>query len=403
MPIRRVIVIGAGTMGAGIAYTLATASMDVVLVDIKKEFVENGLRKIAGRLASDVEKGRLSPDEKEGVFSRIRGSVDNKDAFDADLVIEAIVEDRKAKGGLFRDLNGICPPDTVFATNTSTLPVTDLGALSGRPQKFVGLHFFNPAHVMRLVEVIPGINTASDTVAEVKTVVEQIKKVPIVVQDCPGFLVNRILLSLATEALRCAEEGIPPEEIDGQARKMGFPMGPLEVTDLVGMDVSLHSMPVLHEAYGERFPVSVLVRKLYEAGRLGVKSGKGIYHEGKVDDEFRRIVKDLGITALRQGSEFRIDRCILRMVNEAVACLQEGVATAEDIDQAMVLGSGFPNQQGVGGPLHWADDIGLDAVVDALNGYKATLGPRFWPHHLLKTYVSAGYKGRKTGRGFFKY
>jgi len=399
----QVAVIGAGAMGAGIAHVLLTAHMDVVLVDIKPEFVDNGIRRITNRLASDVEKGRLTPDEKDYILSRVKGSIDYKDASEAGLVIEAVIEDRKAKGDLFRGLNDICPPDTIFATNTSTLPITDLAALSGRPQKFVGLHFFNPVHAMRLVEVIPGINTTEKTVAGAKSVVEDVKKVPIVVQDCPGFLVNRILLSLATEALRCAEEGISPEEIDGQARKAGFPMGPLEVTDLVGLDVSLHSMPVLHEAYGERFPVPELVRRLCEAGRLGVKSGKGIYHEGKVDDEFRGIVKELGAPPPLQGSEFRIDRCILRMVNEAVACLQERVATAEEIDRAMVLGAGFPNQQGIGGPLHWADDLGLDAVVDALNAYKDTLGPRFWPHHLLKTYVAAGYRGRKVGRGFFTY
>lgn len=390
-------------MGAGIAHVLARAFMDVVLVDIETEFVENGMRRIAGRLASDREKGRITTDEQDSIFSRIMGTTDYEEVSDADIVIEAIIEDRKAKGDLFNDLNGVCRPDTLFATNTSTLPVTDLGTLSGRPEKFIGLHFFNPVHAMRLVEVIPGLNTAAETTDLAKSVVEKVKKEPVVVQDCPGFLVNRVLLSYATEALRCAEEGISPEEIDGQARRMGFPMGPLEVTDLVGLDVSIHSIPVVHEAYGERFPVSPLVGKLCEAGRLGAKIGKGIYSEGKIDDEFREIVAGLGIARLRRKSGFHIHRCILRMINEAVACLQERVATAGEIDRAMVLGAGFPNEQGVGGPLHWADNMGLETVIDELNEYRDELGDRFWPHHLLKTYVAAGYKGKKAGRGFFEY
>jgi 3-hydroxyacyl-CoA dehydrogenase len=334
-------------------------------------------------------------------MGRITGTVALQDAAKVDLVIEAILEDRKIKGDLFRNLNTICGSETVFATNTSTLSVTDLGALSGRTPRFLGLHFFNPVHAMKLVEVIPGLDTEKGVVDDAVAAVKALRKAPIVVQDCPGFLVNRVLLSYIGEALLCAQEGISPEEIDGEAKKAGFPMGPLELSDMVGWDVSLHTLPILYDGYGERFPFPPLVKKLNDAGRLGLKTGKGIYCNGQVDDEFREIVKNLGTS--RKGDGFSIDRLILRQVNEAIYCLQEGVASAEEIDRAMVLGTAFPNEAGLGGPLHWADEKGLDLVLQRLNHFKDTLGSRFWPHHLLKGYVAAGYSGKAAGRGFFKY
>jgi 3-hydroxyacyl-CoA dehydrogenase len=398
---KKVTVVGAGAMGGGIAQVLAAASLDVVLIDIKTEFVENGLKKIASRLESDVKKGKLSDEEKEGLLSRIKGSVDQEDARDSDLVIEAVIESRKIKGDLFKSLNQICPPETVFATNTSTLSVTDLGALSGRPGKFLGLHFFNPVNVMKLVEVIFGLDTQKEIIDEVKAVVKMIKKIPVVVSDCPGFLVNRILLAYVGEATLCAQEGISPEEIDGEAKKAGFPMGPLILTDMVGWDVCLHTLPILYEAYGERFPFPRIVKALNDVGRLGMKTGRGIYCGGKTDEGFRDLVKNLGTA--KSSRPFSVDRIILRQVNEAIYCLQEGVATAEEIDRAMVLGTGFPNVAGTGGPLRWADEKGLDWVCSTLEELTKTEGTRFWPHHLLKTYVAAGRLGKKKNRGFYTY
>jgi 3-hydroxyacyl-CoA dehydrogenase len=401
MSYAKVAVLGAGAMGAGIAQVLAAASMDVVLLDIKTEFVENGLKKISSKFESDIKKGKLTPDEKDRILGRIKGSVDREDAKDVDLIIEAIIEDRKIKGDLFQNLNGICQPGTVFATNTSTLSVAELATLSGRPDKFLGLHFFNPVPAMKLVEVIPGLDTAQNVINDASLAMKSIKKVPIVVQDCPGFLVNRVLLSYMNEVLLATEEGISPEVIDGEAKKAGFPMGPLELSDMVGWDVSLHTFPILHNAYGERFPVLRLVEKLNNAGRLGLKTGKGIYNNGQIDDEFRGMVT--GLASRGSGSPFTINRLILKQVNEAIYCLQEGVATAEDIDRAMVLGTGFPNIDGIGGPLHWADEKGLDWVLSSMEGLAVSEGPRFWPHHLLKTYVASGRLGQKTKKGFFKY
>jgi 3-hydroxyacyl-CoA dehydrogenase len=401
MNYKKVAVIGAGAMGSGIAQVLATASLDVVLLDIKTEFVENGLKKITSKFDSDIKKGKLVPEEKDHILGHIKGSVDHKDASDADLIIEAVIEDRKIKGELFQNLNKICKPGTIFATNTSTLSVTDLATLSGRPEKFLGLHFFNPVFAMKLVEVIPGLDTAKEFIDSAMEAMKLIKKIPIMVQDCPGFLVNRVLLSYMNEVLLAAEEGISPEVIDNEAKKAGFPMGPLELSDMVGWDVSLHTFPILHSAYGERFPTLRLVQKLNDAGRLGLKTGKGVYVNGQIDDEFKGMVASFGITGNK--SPFSINRLILKQVNEAIYCLQEGVTTAEDIDRAMVLGTGFPNKDGIGGPLHWADEKGLDWVLARLEDLAVTEGTRFWPHHLLKTYVAAGRLGQKTKKGFFTY
>jgi 3-hydroxyacyl-CoA dehydrogenase len=403
MNYRKVGVIGAGAMGAGITQAMASSSREVVLVDITTDFVNNGLNRIYSGLDAVVRKGGLTVEEKTSVLSRIRGSIDQEQVADADLVIEAIVEDREAKGRLFRNLNVICSPQTVFATNTSTLSVTDLAFLSGRSARFLGLHFFNPVHAMKLVEVIPGLDTENNVLDDARVLVESLNKVPIVVRDCPGFLVNRIHLSQTNEAMLFAQEGISPEVIDAAARKAGFAMGPMQLADMVGLDVDSHTWPILHRAYGDRFPVPVLSHRLCEAGRLGAKSGKGIYNGGAIDEEFNRIVNGIPAGSYEGRRDFSVESLILREVNEAVYCLQEGVASAQAIDRAMLLGTSFPSRGGVGGPLHWADEKGLDSVVSALEDLTESAGERFRPHYLLKSYVAAGRLGRKTGRGFFMY
>jgi 3-hydroxyacyl-CoA dehydrogenase len=181
-------------------------------------------------------------------------------------------------------------------------------------------------------------------------------------------------------------------------------MGPLTLNDMVGMDVGVHTFPIMHEAYGERFPVPVLFQKLFQVGRLGMKSGKGIYVDGKADDELFEILRRIQAETGKRHTEFSAEKLILRQVNEAIFCLQEKIATAEDIDRALVLGTGFPaDENGVGGPLHWADKKGLDWVLDKLDHFKDTLGTRFWPHFLLKQYVAAGFLGKKINKGFFEY
>jgi 3-hydroxyacyl-CoA dehydrogenase len=258
---------------------------------------------------------------------------------------------------------------------------------------------------MRLVEVIAGLQTSREVVDAGMDFVKRIKKVPIEAKDCPGFLVNRILLPYAGEAMLAAQEGAAsPVEIDEAVKKVGFPMGPLILNDMVGIDVGVHTFPIMYEAYGERFPIPVLFERLFKAGRLGMKSGKGIYVNGKVDDEFLEIIRKIQSETGVKNTEFSAERLVLRQVNEAIYCLQEKIATAEDIDRALVLGTGFPaDEKGIGGPLHWADDKGLDWVLEKLIYLKDTLGYRFWPHFLLKQYVAAGFLGKKVKKGFFEY
>ena len=401
MNINKVAVFGAGAMGAGIAHALAMASTPVFLLDVNQQLVEKGLERIRARCASDVKRGKLSDDDMTRVLGLVEGAVDQWVVKDVDLAIEAVIEDRDIKGKLFGALTGICGPETIFATNTSTLSVTDLASLSGRPERFTGLHFFNPVHVMRLVEIVPGFRTDKEIISEMTALVKSMKKFPAVVQDCPGFLVNRIQLAYMNEAMLFVQRGVSPELIDAEAKKVGFPMGPMELVDMLGIDVDCHVWPIMHKAYAERFPVPILSQKLCDAGRLGLKTGKGIYSEGKIDDEFSAIVKSIAPSG--KALPFSIESLVLRQVNEAVYCLQEGVASAEEIDRAMVLGTGFPNHEGIGGPLHWADEKGLDWVLSTLEELEDSGGERFWPHHLLKTYVAAGNLGRKTGKGFFEY
>jgi 3-hydroxyacyl-CoA dehydrogenase len=405
MEINKVGVLGAGTMGGGIAQVVAQAGLHVVLLDVSEALVKTGVGKIEKSLSKSVEKGKLSSQEKEGILQRIKPAIHVEELKDSGLIIEAVFEDLGLKIDLFKRLDTLCPRETVFASNTSTLSITRMAAGVSRSEGFLGLHFFNPVPFMRLVEVIAGLQTSRETVSAGIDFVKKIKKMPIEAKDCPGFLVNRIFMPYAGEAMLAAEEGpASPVEIDEAVKKVGFPMGPLTLNDMVGMDVGVHTFPIMHEAYGERFPVPLLFERLFKAGRLGVKSGKGIYVNGKVDDEFFEIIRKIQSETGVKNTEFSAERLILRQVNEAIYCLQEKIATAEDIDRALVLGTGFPvDEKGVGGPLHWADDKGLDWVLDKLNYLKDTLGHRFWPHFLLKQYVAAGYLGKKAKKGFFEY
>jgi len=398
-------VLGAGAMGSGIAHAVAQAGLPVKLLDLSEVLVKGGIEKIGKNLSRSVEKGKLSPQQKEEILNRIKPTLDPKDLKDCGLIIEAVFEDLALKLSLFQRLDILCPAETIFASNTSTLSITRMAAGVARSGRFLGLHFFNPVPVMRLVEVIPGLQTSPETVDQGIDFIKRIKKVPIVAKDCPGFLVNRIVMPYAGEAMLAAQEGAAsPTEIDEAMKKAGFPMGPLALNDMVGIDVGVHTFPPMHEGYGERFPVPVLFDKLLQAGRLGLKSGKGIYVNGLIDDEFLEIVKQIQSESGIKCTEFSADRLILRQVNEAVSCLQEKIASAEGIDRAMVLGTGFPaDEKGIGGPLHWADEKGLDWILDKLNHYKDTLGSRFWPHFLLKQFVAAGYLGKKVKKGFFEY
>ena len=285
--VKKVAVIGAGSMGAGIAQVCSQAGYQVAMRDIEQRFVDAGFRRIREPLLKRVEKGKMTKDEADRILGNIRGTVDVTEAASgAQVVIEAIFEKMDVKKALFAELDGVCPPDVVFASNTSSLSITEMASATKRPDRFVGLHFFNPAPVMKLIEVIRGSETSDATTAFAKAFSVKLGKEPVEVKESPGFLVNRLLIPMMNEAFNVLMEGVAsPEDVD-KAMKLGtnMPMGPLELADYTGLDIVLDVMEVLYRETGDpKFRPSPLLRKYVRAGRLGRKTGRGVfdYTEGR--------------------------------------------------------------------------------------------------------------------------
>jgi 3-hydroxybutyryl-CoA dehydrogenase len=280
MKVEKVMVIGAGQMGSGIAQVCAQAGINVLLNDIKQEFVERGLGIINKNLSRNVDKGRLTDEQKQEILGRLTPSTDLRDASDVDLVIEAAVENMEIKTKIFEDLDRIAPAHAILASNTSSLPITEIAAATKRPEKVIGMHFMNPVPVMKLVEIIRGLATSDEVYQVIEDMTKTLSKVPVEVNDYPGFVSNRILMPMINEAIYTLYEGVATKEAIDEVMKLGMnhPMGPLTLADFIGLDTCLYIMETLHEGFGDtKYRPCPLLRKYVKAGWLGRKTGRGFY------------------------------------------------------------------------------------------------------------------------------
>ncbi len=375
MYIYKAAVVGAGTMGGGIAQVISYSGLPVIIKDIDEERAKTGLVAARKIYQSRVDKGKMTSGEMENKMALISISSDYKDFSDVDIVIEAVPENMEIKKSIFKELGESCPDTTILASNTSALSISELGSVAKKPDKVVGMHFFNPAHVMKLIEVIPGLQTSDETVDDVISFSESLRKIPVRVNECAGFLVNRILMSYINEAFYALQEGAAGvKEIDEAMVSFGMPMGPFTLVDMLGLDVADSVADILYNSYGERMKPAALIKRITASGRLGTKSGKGIYDysDEKKDDLFlenaiKETQKETGIS----NTEFSVHRLLLPMINEAAISFQERVSTLSDIDIAMLAGTGFPQDKG--GPLHYADSQGLDKILKEMEKFNFIL------------------------------
>lgn len=403
MYIYRVGVVGAGTMGAQIAQVVSYAGLPVVLTDVTMDRAQRGMEIVRRIYHARVERGKMTPEQAEEKMLLVSTGCDFTALQDVDLVIEAVSENLALKRQVLHDLDAGCAPGAILASNTSALSISALSAATRRPGKVLGLHFFNPAYAMPLVEIIPGLATDPETLNDVVSFAESIRKLPIVVRECAGFLVNRLLMSYLNEAVLCVQEAAAScKDIEQDMIAFGMPVGPFALLDTVGLDISYDVARILFESYGPRMAPAALLAELVKAERFGVKNGHGFYeYEGPDTGMLERLIEKVRHETGHRNTPWKPTRLLFAMVNEAVLALQEGVASARDIDLAMVAGIGFPKEKE--GPLHYADALGIDTVLAELELYARTLGERFWPAPMLRRMVAAGFTGSAAGRGFFTY
>lgn len=381
-------VLGAGVMGGAIAELAAVGEVDVLLKDVEQDAVDSGMRHARDLLRSAASKGVFSEEEAGLKFARIEGTLSYEGFDEVDLVIEAVVERMAVKKQVLREVEERLRDDAVFATNTSSLSVEELSGAARRPERVVGLHFFNPVHKMPLVEVVRTDETSEEALATAFGFVRDMDKTPVIIADAPGFLVNRLLGPYLNEAGYLLAEGSGVRDIDETLTDFGMPMGPCRLLDEVGLDVAGHVSEEMTRAFGERMRPSDAIPALLEDGRLGKKNGLGfyIYRNGEArrpDPAIEPLLsrRDEGDRAPGPAEIRR--RCLYPMVSEAARALEEDVVrNAGDVDLAMITGTGFPPFRG--GLLRWADREGLPEIVETLRAFTSRLGPRFRPAPLLE-------------------
>ena len=402
--IERVFVIGAGTMGRGIAMACANAGLTVALRDSSQEALEASMLAIRKNYDSSIQRGRLSRAMVAERLDRIRPQRDYQDIDSADLVIEAVFEDLELKRSIFRELDGVVKPNCIVASNTSTLSIDELARQTARPDKVLGLHFFSPAQVMRLLEIVRGQATSSGVLATALGLAKRLSKVGVVVGNCPGFVGNRLMFPYMYEAQFLLEEGAKPEQVDHALRSFGMAMGIFEVEDMAGLDVAWRVRRELHQfsTPGQRKPL--VADALCSRGRFGQKTGRGWYRYGEdgkpaPDPEVLELIRTFSRQAAIPQRQFTdneiVERTLYGLINEAARVLEEGFALrASDIDVIYVNGYGFPGWRG--GPMFYADSVGLRHVVERISSFQDEFGERWKVSPLLRKLAEAG----KTFRSF---
>ncbi len=381
-------VVGAGTMGGEIAYCIASVGIPVVLKDVDESFVEHGLEKARSLWQAQVEKEKLTPEGLEERMALITGTTSYDGFGDVDLVIEAVPERMEIKQAVFAELDEATPGHAILASNTSSLSISEMAEATSRPERVVGFHFFYPASLMRLIEVIEGDETSPETVQAAANFAQAIRKLPIRCGEAPGFVVNRILNASFGEVFRYQEEhGIPYQAIDeAMTEAKATPMGPFFLVDQLGLDTVSHVGRHLHESLGDRFPVHRGMLELVEAGKLGAKTGGGFYASPAATE---------GDASALDAAEL-VERFHLKAFVEACLVLEEGIATTKDIDLGMMAGAGI-----IPPPLARADARGLDDVLAALERAQVEWGEHYEPPRILRRLVAQGRLGRQSGQGFF--
>jgi len=390
--IRRAAVLGAGTMGGGIAMNFANASIPVTVVEVAREPLERGLGVVRKNYEATASKGRLTPADVDRRLGLIHGTTDFGEIAGADIVVEAVFEEMRVKREVFAKIDKICKADALLATNTSTLDVNAIAGATGRPESVIGMHFFSPANVMRLLEVVRGAKTSKTTIATAMAVGRRIGKVPVLVGVCDGFVGNRMLHARGREAEKLILEGALPDQVDKVLYDFGFPMGPFAMGDLAGLDVGWR----IRKGKGVTSPVA---DRLCEMGRFGQKTGAGYYRyagsdrtpipDADVEKIILEVARDQGIQR-RAISDAEIrERLLYPMVNEGAKILEERLAIrASDIDVIWVYGYGWPVYRG--GPMFWADQVGLKTLKSRMLEFERQHGPVWQPAPLLARLADAG-------------
>ena len=383
-------VIGAGTMGGGIAMNFVNAGIPVTLVETTREYLDRGLGVIRKNYDRTARKGKLSPEAVDRRLNMITGSLNLEEAAGADIVVEAVYEDMDLKKGIFAKLDKICGPKAILATNTSYLDVNEIAAQTGRPEYVLGLHFFSPANVMKLLEIVRADKTKLSVLATSLELARKMKKIPVVVGVCHGFAGNRMFARRKREADALILEGASPRQVDRVLYDFGFPMGPFALYDLIGLDLGWSRQTSTGATIRER---------LCEQGRFGQKSGAGFYkYEGdsrkpqpdpEVDELIREFAAARGIAQREISDREILERCLYPIINEGARIVEEGIATRpSDLDVIWVNGYGWPVYRG--GPMFYADTIGLGNVLETIKSYRARLGEEWEPAPLLKRLAGEG-------------